>query len=130
MRKWFIRCLSMIISITLVIGTVAWIVDPYFHFHKPFSFLSYRLYEERYTNDGISRHFEYDTIITHSKKRPKILSITFAIPFHTPHKKYVQFAAQKLLVILTMAVVWFLIVALYAECIRLELIGKSVTILT
>ena len=64
MRKWFIVCLSTIISITLVIIAVAWIVDPYFHFHKPFSFLSYRLYEERYTNDGISRHFEYDTIIT------------------------------------------------------------------
>ncbi|MDE7268271.1 MAG: hypothetical protein K2N89_12465, partial [Lachnospiraceae bacterium] len=64
MRKWFIGCLSMIILITLVIVAVAWIVDPYFHFHKPFSFLSYRLYEERYTNDGISRHFEYDTIIT------------------------------------------------------------------
>lgn len=64
MRKWFLGCLTMTISITFVIIAVAWIVDPYFHFHKPFSFLSYRLYEERYVNDGISRHFEYDTIIT------------------------------------------------------------------
>lgn len=64
MRKWFICCLSVTITMTLVIVMTAWIVDPYFHFHKPFSFLSYRLYEERYINDGISRHFDYDTIIT------------------------------------------------------------------
>lgn len=64
MRKWFIGCLSTIITITLVIVATVWVIDPYFHFHKPFSFVSYRLYNERYTNDGISRHFEYDTIIT------------------------------------------------------------------
>lgn len=64
MRKWFIGCLSTIIAITAVIVATVWIIDPYFHFHKPFSFVSYRLYNERYTNDGISRHFEYDTIIT------------------------------------------------------------------
>lgn len=64
MRKWFIGCLSAIIMLALIMIAVAWIIDPYFHFHKPFSFVSYRLYNERYTNDGISRHFEYDTIIT------------------------------------------------------------------
>lgn len=64
MQKWFLRCLSAIIIITIVITATAWIIDPYFHFHKPFSFVSYRLYNERYTNDGISRHFAYDTIIT------------------------------------------------------------------
>lgn len=64
MRKWFIGCMSAIVAVTLAIIAIAWIVDPYFHYHKPFSFLSYRLYNERYINDGISRNFEYDTIIT------------------------------------------------------------------
>lgn len=64
MRKWFIGCMSAIVAMTFVIIALAWIVDPYFHYHKPFSFLSYRLYNERYINDGISRHFDYDTIIT------------------------------------------------------------------
>lgn len=64
MRRWFVRCLSAVILITIAITVVVWIIDPYFHFHKPFSFVSYRLYNERYTNDGISRHFDYDTIIT------------------------------------------------------------------
>jgi hypothetical protein len=43
---------------------IVWIFDPYFHFHKPFSFVSYRLNDERYINDGISRYFDYDAIIT------------------------------------------------------------------
>lgn len=64
MRRWFIGCLSAIVALILIVFATVWIVDPYFHFHKPFSFISYRLYDERYTNDGISRHFDYDTILT------------------------------------------------------------------
>ncbi len=64
LRKWFIRCISVIIIALAAIITVAWVVDPYFHYHKPFSFISYRLYYERYINDGISRNFDYDTLIT------------------------------------------------------------------
>lgn len=63
-RKWVIGCLTTILTIIVIMTATAWIIDPYFHFHKPFPFVSYRLYDERYTNDGISRHFEYDTIIT------------------------------------------------------------------
>lgn len=40
------------------------ITDPFFHYHRPLPFLSYRLYEERYINDGISRHFDFDALIT------------------------------------------------------------------
>ncbi len=62
--KWFKKCITALFI--LLIGSVIlfWIIDPYFHFHKPFSFVSYRLYDERYINDGISRHFDYDAIIT------------------------------------------------------------------
>lgn len=63
-RKWFIRCLAALLSLLCLTAAVVIIVDPYFHYHKPFSFLSYRLYEERYANDGISRHFDFDAIIT------------------------------------------------------------------
>ena len=54
---------ALIIS---VLGSFAlfWVIDPYFHFHKPFDFISYRLYDERYINDGISRHFDYNAVIT------------------------------------------------------------------
>ncbi len=63
-KKWFISSLGILFFFFLTIATITIIVDPYFHYHKPLPFLSYRLYEERYTNDGIARHFEYDALIT------------------------------------------------------------------
>ena len=63
-KKWA-RCACVLLA--ALIGGMAlltYIVDPYFHFHKPFSGVKYRLYEQRYINDGISRHFEYDAVIT------------------------------------------------------------------
>lgn len=64
MKKWFVTCMSVLLGTILLMLLVFWIFDPYFHFHKPFSFVSYRMYDERYTNDGISRHFDYDAMIT------------------------------------------------------------------
>lgn len=63
-KKWFKKCIGMLLGLLALVAIIVVIVDPYFHYHKPLSFLSYRLYEERYVNDGISRHFDYDAIIT------------------------------------------------------------------
>ena len=63
-KKWFIRCIVCYVLILVIMVFVVWIVDPLFHYHKPFPFISYRLYYERYINDGILRHFDYDTVIT------------------------------------------------------------------
>ena len=63
-KKWFIGTIVGMITVLLLIFGVMLIVDPYFHFHKPIKGLSYRLYSERYINDGIAKHFEYDAIIT------------------------------------------------------------------
>lgn len=63
-KKWFIKCILSLAAALSLAALVTIVVDPYFHYHEPLSFLSYRLYEERYTNDGISRHFDYDAIIT------------------------------------------------------------------
>ncbi len=63
-KKWFISCMMALLGAIALILLIFWIFDPYFHFHKPFSFVSYRLYDERYINDGISRHFDYDAMIT------------------------------------------------------------------
>lgn len=60
------KCLLTILITLVLIAALVIVVDPYFHFHKPLPFLSYRLYDERYTNDGISRHFDFDSIITGS----------------------------------------------------------------
>lgn len=63
-KKWFKKCIISLMGTIFLVFAVVYVFDPYFHFHKPFSFVSYRLYDERYTNDGISRHFDYDAIVT------------------------------------------------------------------
>lgn len=63
-KKWFLKCIITLVILLSAIASVVIIVDPYFHYHKPLSLLSYRLYEERYINDGISRNFEFDAVIT------------------------------------------------------------------
>lgn len=63
-KKWFLKSMITLVAVLALAAAVMIIVDPYFHYHKPFSFLSYRLYEERYVNDGISRNFDFNAIIT------------------------------------------------------------------
>lgn len=63
-KKWFRSCMALLLAVIALLLAVFWVFDPFFHFHKPFSFVSYRLYDERYGNDGISRHFDYDAVIT------------------------------------------------------------------
>ncbi len=63
-KKWFRLFLLLQTGVLLFLALLVVIIDPYFHYHKPLPFLSYRLYEERYVNDGISRHFDYNAIIT------------------------------------------------------------------
>ena len=40
------------------------LVDPFFHYHKPLEQLAYPIDSERYQNDGISRNFTYDAVLT------------------------------------------------------------------
>lgn len=40
------------------------IIDPIFHYHAPLSGVSYKLDDERYQNNGIVKHFDYDAMIT------------------------------------------------------------------
>lgn len=60
---------NIIVVLGVIIGMIMFalpviIVDPYFHYHKPLDFLYYPLHRERYQNNGITRNFEYDAMIT------------------------------------------------------------------
>lgn len=61
-NKWLRNTLTTIIGIMMGIIFIQILVDPYFHYHKPIT--KYRLNDERYINDGIARHFDYNAIIT------------------------------------------------------------------
>lgn len=63
-KQWFCKTIAYLVVCLAMFALVMIVVDPYFHFHAPIKGISYRLYEERYINDGIARHFEYNAIIT------------------------------------------------------------------
>lgn len=62
-RKWFISTIIITIAVLGSVALATFIIDPYFHYHKPLKQISYRIHDERYVCDGILRNFEYDSII-------------------------------------------------------------------
>lgn len=65
-KKWFLYTMAGSIAVLLVILLMMVVVDPYFHYHDMTPGFRYRIYNERYINDGIVKNFKYDTIITGS----------------------------------------------------------------
>lgn len=61
-NKKFFHSIIIVVSMFLLgFGSITVFVDPYFHYHKPL--FNYYLYNQRYQNDGILKHFDYDAII-------------------------------------------------------------------
>ena len=65
-KKFIIQCIVVSVSLLLVLGSITVYIDPYFHYHGPLEKFEYPIDNERYQNDGISRFWEYDAIITGS----------------------------------------------------------------
>ena len=63
-NKWFWGALTGVGIGLGLIFIVMVIADPYFHYHGKIPGMKYRIYNERYINPGIMKHFEYDAIIT------------------------------------------------------------------
>lgn len=82
-KKWFLYTLGCIVVVLIITALPMIIVDPYFHFHGPIKGISYRLYSERYMNDGIVRHFDYDAIITGSSMNQNFKTTTMDSLFDT-----------------------------------------------
>ena len=68
LHKSYVRWLSitgfMTAFVLVCFALIIILVDPVFHYHAPLKGLSYPLFNDRYQNDGIARHFTYDGIIT------------------------------------------------------------------
>ncbi len=55
----------LLVGLGLVtVALIVIIVDPLFHYHAPLKGMSYALHDERYQNNGIVKHFDYDAMIT------------------------------------------------------------------
>ena len=61
--KWIIGILAAAAAAVLIFILSIFAIDPMFHYHAPLKFLSYPLVNERYQNNGIARHFDYDKMI-------------------------------------------------------------------
>lgn len=65
-RTWNILVIGMTVLALLMVSGITIYIDPFFHYHAPLKQYQYPLNDERYQNDGIARHFEYDAIIAGS----------------------------------------------------------------
>jgi hypothetical protein len=63
-KRFFLTTVIMLALTLLVLGTAVFVVDPFFHYRAPDKKLFYTLYDQRSQNDGITRNFDYDSIIT------------------------------------------------------------------
>ncbi|MCR5024035.1 MAG: hypothetical protein K6A90_06860 [Lachnospiraceae bacterium] len=64
--RWLL--LFLIVSLMGALGVISFVayIDPYFHYHAPNTDYYYTLDNERYQNDGITKHFDYNAILTGS----------------------------------------------------------------
>lgn len=81
--KWVTGLLILFVLALMVLGGFTAFIDPYFHYHSPLSFVKYELRNERYQNNGIVKHLDYDAIITGSSMtqcfRPSELQELFGV---------------------------------------------------
>ena len=63
-KKWSICLICLWLALLMGVGTLTGIIDPFFHYHPPLEELEYPIHNQRYQNDGITRSFAYDALIT------------------------------------------------------------------
>lgn len=63
-KKWAVSFLALLLAALALLGAVTVVIDPFFHYHAPLPGLQYRIFYQRYQNDGIVKHFDYDAVIT------------------------------------------------------------------
>lgn len=64
-KIWIILYMVFVLGALGYIGKMVVRVDPFFHYHKPLvEDYSYDLNNQRSQNDGITKHFDYDALIT------------------------------------------------------------------
>lgn len=79
--------LAVLLAALAFIGGANAMVDPFFHYHGPYKGLQYPIDNERYQNDGITRHFDYDAVITGSSMTENFKTSQFDRLFGTKSVK-------------------------------------------
>ncbi len=71
-KRVFFICILLFLP-SVLISLLVFIFDPFFHYHKPLPKYPYVLENERYQNDGIAKHFDYELLITGSSTSQVLL---------------------------------------------------------
>ena len=89
-RLWVKLFLCIVIGVCLICGALVVIVDPFFHYHKPDTErFYYGINSERNQNDGITKHFDYDAMITGTSMIGSFRTSQMDALFHTNSVKTV-----------------------------------------
>lgn len=62
-KKWICIFLSIVIFMLSAFGGLTYLLDPLLQFHKESPILTYYEYDEVYSNPGIAKQYDYDTIL-------------------------------------------------------------------
>lgn len=81
-KRWVLMFLASLVIVLAILGTFTIVVDPFFHYHKPLKSLAYPIDNERYQNNGILKHFDYDAIITGTSMCENFKTSEFDELFH------------------------------------------------
>ncbi len=82
-KKWFKAFLFILLAISVLTMSLVAFVDPFFHYRAPRESFYYRLAEQRSQNDGITKRFDYDAIITGTSMSENFKSSLFDELFGT-----------------------------------------------
>lgn len=101
---WIIITTILTVISLCLFASITIYIDPLFHYHKPLQNYEYPLNNERYQNDGITRNFEYDSIITgtsmvenfKTSEANEIFDADFIkVPFSGGHYKEINDSLQR-----------------------------------
>lgn len=76
-KNWSTIVVTATLLILAFFAGITIYIDPLFHYHMPLKKYAYLLNDERYQNDGIVKHFEYDAVITGSSMCENFLTSEF-----------------------------------------------------
>ncbi|MBE5828305.1 MAG: hypothetical protein E7305_02455 [Butyrivibrio sp.] len=92
-KKWFSIFIILFLCALVMIGGLVAFVDPFFHYRSPRDYFYYRLVDQRSQNDGITRQFDYDAIITGTSMAENFRTSQFDELFGTDSVKVVYSGA-------------------------------------
>ncbi|MBO5564151.1 MAG: hypothetical protein J5935_00860 [Lachnospiraceae bacterium] len=76
--RWLRLFLGLFVAALLVCGCIVYYLDPFFHYHGPRAGFVYELNNQRSQNDGITRHFSYEALITGTSMSENFRTSSFA----------------------------------------------------